>query len=133
MFSCEFFEISKNTFSDKTPPLAAPKIKWLLADKFIKLLTDYFFIEFCSFFVSIWMDMGIVFFYLYNSIFLKHINAIRHTGKPGRGTLVGPYKNGKTETLAGPYENRKTGTLQKPGNRDPSGTLQKPDNWEHFF
>ena len=77
MFSCEFCEISKNTISDKTPPVAAPKIKWLLTGKLIKLLTYYFFIKFCSFFVSIWMDMGIVLLYLYNSIFLNLINAIR--------------------------------------------------------
>ena len=46
----------------------------------------------------------------------------RQTGKPGPGTLVGPYKNRKTGTLAGPYKNRKTGT------RDPSGTLEKLEN-----
>ena len=38
----------------------------------------------------------------------------RQTGKPGPGTLVGPYKNRKTGTLAGPYKNRKTGTLVVP-------------------
>ena len=35
------------------------------------------------------------------------IYAEQHIGKPGPGTLVGPY-----------------GTLQKTENRDPSGTLQ---------
>ena len=38
----------------------------------------------------------------------------RCTGKPGSGTLAGPYENRKTGTLAGPYKNRKSGTLADP-------------------
>ena len=50
----------------------------------------------------------------------------RHTGKPGPGTLVGPYKNRKTGTLAGPYENRKIGTLEGLYKNRKTGTLAGP-------
>ena len=53
----------------------------------------------------------------------------KHNGKPGPGTLVGPYKNQKigtlqkpekrdptkTGTLVGPYKNRKSGTQDLSG------------------
>ena len=72
-------------------------------------------------------------------MFLELTLFFGHNGKPGPGTLVGPYKNRKNGTLVGLYKNRKTRT------QDPSGTLEKLENrnpiiiiiiifyYHHFF
>ena len=56
---------------------------------------------------------------------LQHSQTQRHTGKPGPGTPVGPYKNRKTGTLAGRYENRKTRALAGPYKNRKTGSLAR--------